>query len=316
MAAGGIKDKESPIKLRKPFTGRIPPSPLGATPRPHLPQVYNRRYTGTFVSEYALNDCDNKFTQLREKSEPESHSSTRSFIILGFIFIASLLALGIVYLKFPKLAEDEKQFIKLPRNIDDAKNLGKVLSRYKEDHYYQVLGAYFIVYVFLQSFAIPGSIFLSILSGFLFSFSIALFLVCLCSALGASFCYLLSYLVGRRLVQKYFPERVAEWQSHVNRHREHLLNYIIFLRITPFLPNWFINITSPVINVPLLPFFFGTFFGVAPPSFVAIQAGTTLQKLTSSGDAVSWSSLIVLTLFACLSLLPVFLKNKLKAKFD
>lgn len=47
----------------------------------------------------------------------------------------------------------------------------------------------------------------------------------------------------------------------VERHREHLINYIIFLRITPFLPNWFINITSPVINVPLKVFFIGTFLG-------------------------------------------------------
>ena len=35
----------------------------------------------------------------------------------------------------------------------------------------------------LQSFAIPGSIFLSILSGFLFSFPVALFLVCFVSLL-------------------------------------------------------------------------------------------------------------------------------------
>ena len=48
----------------------------------------------------------------------------------------------------------------------------------------------------------------------------------------------------------------------VARHREHLLNYIIFLRITPFLPNWFINITSPVIDVPLMPFFVGSFLGM------------------------------------------------------
>ena len=47
----------------------------------------------------------------------------------------------------------------------------------------------------------------------------------------------------------------------VDKHRDHLINYIIFLRITPFLPNWFINITSPVINVPLGVFFLGTFFG-------------------------------------------------------
>ena len=37
-----------------------------------------------------------------------------------------------------------------------------------------------------------------------------------CSGLGASFCYLLSYLVGIRLVQKYIPERVAEWRVTVS----------------------------------------------------------------------------------------------------
>lgn len=47
----------------------------------------------------------------------------------------------------------------------------------------------------------------------------------------------------------------------VDEHKNNLLNYIIFLRITPFLPNWFINITSPVIGVPLSPFFIGTFLG-------------------------------------------------------
>jgi hypothetical protein len=56
--------------------------------------------------------------------------------------------------------------------------------------------------------------------------------------------------------------------------------------------------------------------GVAPPSFIAIQAGTTLQQLTSSGDAISWTSMLVLGLFAILSLLPVFFKRTLQKKFD
>ena len=204
----------------------------------------------------------------------------------------------------------------MPKNIDDAKNLGKVLSRYKDLYFYQVFFGYFITYIFLQSFAIPGSIFLSILSGFLFPFPAALFTVCLCSAIGATFCYLLSYLVGRRLVKKFIPDRAAQWSIQVQRHSEHLLNYMIFLRITPFLPNWFINITAPVINVPVMPFFLGTFIGVAPPSFVAIQAGKTLHKLTSSSDAVSWNSMFLLAVFAVLSLLPVIFKTKLREKFD
>ncbi|XP_064634899.1 transmembrane protein 41B-like isoform X2 [Lineus longissimus] len=260
------------------------------------------------------NDESSEYTSIR--SNNHGNSSTRAFLCLGLIFIAAVLAIGVLYLSFPNLDQEEKQHIKLPRDIEDAKSLGKVLSRYKELYYYQVLFGYFITYIFLQSFAIPGSIFLSILSGFLFPFPLALTLVCLCSATGASFCYLLSYLVGRALVNKYIPERVSEWSSHVEKHRQHLLNYIIFLRITPFLPNWFINITSPVINVPLFPFFVGTFLGVAPPSFVAIQAGTTLQQMSSSGDAVSWTSMIVLALFAILSLLPVFFKRTLQKKFD
>ena len=47
----------------------------------------------------------------------------------------------------------------------------------------------------------------------------------------------------------------------VKKHEQHLLNYMIFLRITPFLPNWFINITAPVIGVPMMPFFLGTLLG-------------------------------------------------------
>ncbi len=56
--------------------------------------------------------------------------------------------------------------------------------------------------------------------------------------------------------------------------------------------------------------------GVAPPSFVAIQAGTTLNQLTSSGDAISYTSMVVLGVLALLSLLPVFFKKRLQEKFD
>ena len=103
---------------------------------------------------------------------------------------------------------------------------------------FQVFGGFICVYIFLQTFAIPGSIFLSIISGFLFPFPLALLSVCFCSATGASFCYLLSYLVGRRLVRHYLPERAAQWSAKVDSHRSNLLSYILFLRITPFLPNW------------------------------------------------------------------------------
>lgn len=68
----------------------------------------------------------------------------------------------------------------------------------------------------LQTFAIPGSISLSVLSGFLYPFPFALVLVCFCSATGASLCYLLSSLLGKRLVEKYCQERAAKWSTTVS----------------------------------------------------------------------------------------------------
>lgn len=102
----------------------------------------------------------------------------------------------------------------------------------------------------------------------------------------------------------------------VDGQREHLFNYLLFLRITPFLPNWFINIVSPVIEIPISTFFIATFIGVAPLSFIAIQAGTTLYQLTAAGDAISWTSVIVMAVLAVLSLVPVLLKKTLKGKFE
>ncbi|XP_051999599.1 transmembrane protein 41B-like [Xyrauchen texanus] len=253
---------------------------------------------------------------LKGVQTPGEASARMSILIFVSIFACSACVMYLLFKYFPELSEDERGNIKIPKDMDDAKALGTVLSKYKDTYYTQVLLAYFSTYIFLQTFAIPGSIFLSILSGYLYPFPLALFLVCLCSGLGASFCYMLSYLVGRPIVYKYLTERVQKWSQQVDKHREHLINYIIFLRITPFLPNWFINITSPVINVPLGVFFLGTFLGVAPPSFVAINAGTTLYKLTTAGEAVSWNSLLVLGILAVVSILPVCFQKKLQQKLE
>lgn len=180
-----------------------------------------------------------------------------------------------------------------------------------------MLTSFFLTFYFsLQTFAIPGSLFLSILSGYLFPFCVALILVCTCSMVGASLCFLLSQILGRKLVLHFFPERAQKWAKQVNRHQENLLNYIIFLRVTPFLPNWFINLTAPVIGVPLYPFAVGTFIGVAPPSFIAILGGQTLHDMTTQDSAFSITSFALLAVCGLVSLLPIYLRNRVREKID
>ncbi|XP_065835364.1 transmembrane protein 41B-like [Oscarella lobularis] len=247
---------------------------------------------------------------LEESSKEVGKASKwRSLAIIVALFFLSLIVMGAVLSSFPEIDDDQRLFIKLPRNMEDAKNLGRLLSKYRESHYSAVMAAVFFTYIFLQAFAIPGSIFLSIMSGFLFSFPLALFLVCLCSSIGASLCFGLSSLVGVGLVQKHFPRRVSSWRKQIENHKDDLWSYMIFLRITPFLPNWFINVASPVLGIPLNIFFFGTFIGVAPPSVLFVHAGTTFYQLTTTGDIASTRSIIFLSISALVSIVPVLFKK-------
>lgn len=47
----------------------------------------------------------------------------------------------------PFFCSDEMEKIKIPKDMDDAKALGTVLSKYKDTYYTQVLVAYFATYV-------------------------------------------------------------------------------------------------------------------------------------------------------------------------
>lgn len=73
--------------------------------------------------------------------------STKSVLMLVVIFVASALALCYVYFMFPKLEDSEREHLKFPFNIDDAKNLAKVLDRYKDLYYIEVMGGIVLAYI-------------------------------------------------------------------------------------------------------------------------------------------------------------------------
>jgi uncharacterized membrane protein YdjX (TVP38/TMEM64 family) len=57
----------------------------------------------------------------------------------------------------------------------------------------------------------------------------------------------------------------------VAKRRERLLNYMLFLRLTPTLPNTFINFASPIVDVPYHIFFLATAVGLIPAAYVTVK---------------------------------------------
>ncbi|KAK9720433.1 hypothetical protein K7432_004129 [Basidiobolus ranarum] len=240
-------------------------------------------------------------------------STFRPGPIIGLAF-AFVVSCSLVYysltLTFSSFDGDIE--MKFPKSMDDVKVLALALSEFMDGHYFAVLYSYIVLYIFLQAFAVPGSAMLSVLGGALFTKWPALFLICLCSGIGATICYLISYYIASPIVERYLTERLVAWSEQIASRREHLLNYLMFLRITPILPNWFINIASPHLDVPVGVFFVATFFGVAPISFLHVQAGMAIQEL-SAGKEISLfnvTTILTITAAATLSLLPVIYNKR------
>ncbi|GAA5973026.1 hypothetical protein JCM21900_003529 [Sporobolomyces salmonicolor] len=239
----------------------------------------------------------------------------------GALLLVSVLALYVL-LKglLPPIDEEHRDKLKLPKSFEDLKALNEVLQVYKDRNYWRVLGCYMTVYLFLQAFSIPGSMYLSILGGALYGVLVALPLVCFCVASGALLCYLLSAALGPAVLlrSEVWQKRVEAWTERVQSHRENLISYLIVLRIAPLPPHWVVNVVAPHLGISIWTFWISTFLGIAGVSYIHTQIGTTLDQMTSSSDfhLISWQNGVGLGGIILAVLIPVGLRRAYRSDLD
>lgn len=210
----------------------------------------------------------------------------RAVVQLVVLFVVCLVGLGgTLWLALPVIAPDDKPLFKLPRNFDDLKALNGVLQHYKNEHFVRVLICWFIVYLFLQAFSIPGSMYMSILAGALFGVPIALPLVCTTVATGATICYLISKFLGVVLIAlPSWKARMDQWKDKLAEHEGDLLSYLIILRMMPLPPHNIVNIMSPHLGIGIPVFWLSTFGGIFASSVIHTTIGEKLDQMTSADD--------------------------------
>lgn len=148
-----------------------------------------------------------------------------------------------------------------------------VLLKYRELNSGAVLAVFMCAYIFMQAFAIPGSVIFSLLSGPLFGPLSGYVLVCISTTVGAIACYCVSNCFMRRLLAARFPARVAFLEQKVKENADNVFYFMLSLRMSPLLPNWFVNAASPVAGVSLREFSLATLVGLMPINFLHVQAG-------------------------------------------
>jgi uncharacterized membrane protein YdjX (TVP38/TMEM64 family) len=71
----------------------------------------------------------------------------------------------------------------------------------------------------------------------------------------------------------------------------------------PVSPNWLINLSCPVLGVPLKTFI-SVVLGLMPCNFLTVQVGEILGSLTSFNELIKVDTFIRMTVMACVSLGP------------
>lgn len=237
----------------------------------------------------------------------------RALLQLLALFIVCLVGLGgTLWLALPVISPDDKPFFKIPRSFDDLRALNTVLQHYKSEHFFRVLLCWTIVYLFLQAFSIPGSMYMSILAGALFGVPVALPLVCASVATGATICYLISKFLGTILVAlPTWQARIDEWKDKLAQHNDNLLSYLIVLRMMPLPPHNVVNILSPHLGIGIGVFWLSTFGGIFAVSVIHTTIGEKLDQMTGEEGftMLTWRNVLLLGGVMVAVMIPVVVKK-------
>ncbi|TQD86361.1 hypothetical protein C1H46_028119 [Malus baccata] len=124
-----------------------------------------------------------------------------------------------------------------------------------------------------------------------------------------SFLKLPRSLQDLRILRVHLEDYTSAYTAQVAKRREGLLNYMLFLRLTPTLPNTFINVASPIVDVPYHIFFLATSIGLIPAAYVTVRAGLALGELRSLGDLYDFNSIATLFFIGVVSITPTLVSK-------
>jgi uncharacterized membrane protein YdjX (TVP38/TMEM64 family) len=307
--------------LRRLPAARRPPHPPPAPPR--SPERQRGRAAATAAADAAERGADGhaKPRHAPAAAYLRSLAWIRPALALAFLYAAGLALLGALVARLPPRGGGAPGApppppLRAPHSFDELRAVRAALEEYHGAHAGDVLLLMAALYLFLQAFCIPGPILINVLAGSLLSFPRALLFAAAVSTAGAALNFLLVRALLRGVVAGLFPARVAAFQAEAARHRASgaLFSYMLFIRVTPVLPHWFVNLASPIAGVPFGTFALATAIGHLPISAISVRAGAALADVRSLADLYSPRNVALLMAAGVAALFPLWWKRRRAAR--
>eukprot|EP00927_Polykrikos_kofoidii_P055080 TRINITY_DN49395_c0_g1_i1.p1 TRINITY_DN49395_c0_g1~~TRINITY_DN49395_c0_g1_i1.p1 ORF type:complete len:288 (+),score=34.68 TRINITY_DN49395_c0_g1_i1:220-1083(+) len=169
------------------------------------------------------------------------------------------------------------------------------LREYKKDNWWHTTTGLWGIYVTFKIFGPFGagtSMVLSVLMGALYDewaepimgYSLLAHLLGVsgevCGGVGG---FIMSKAVGRAILVHFAADKMARLQTEMDKFKGSLFRYMLFLRISPLFPNWFVNYSTALIGMPLSYFFFASTLAIQPAACMSISMGGMLRDVGETG---------------------------------
>lgn len=177
------------------------------------------------------------------------------------------------------------------------------LKTFQETQPFFAAALYFLVYVCVAAFSIPGAAVLTLLGGALFGLWQGIFLVSFASTTGATLAFILARFLLRDWIQKKYSKQLDVLNDGFKKEG---VFYLFALRLIPAFPFFLVNILSSIMPIKTSQFYGISQLGMLPGTAVYVYAGTELAKIKSLSDLASPS---LIAAFVMLGLLPLAVKK-------
>lgn len=235
--------------------------------------------------------------------------------LAAYAFFMALACAGIACFLYssPPLPEAHCQDIVTPMDVIRGKlvkepqksilGLWTCLREYKKDNWWRTTIGIWLVYVLFKVFGPLGagtSMVLSILTGALYTEWAEPYtgysLLAHCIGVSGEVCggsggFIMSSCVGREILLHFAPVKMKTLKGEMDKFRaKGLFRYMMFLRITPLFPNWFVNYSVALIGMPFSYFFVASILAIQPAATMSIAMGGMLRDVGEKGlDLVAMS---------------------------
>lgn len=221
---------------------------------------------------------------------------TKRLVLLSITFVLFFL-----YYKFELYKIINFDYLKL--NYD-------ILQNYYSNNPLKTILIYFICYILITSFSIPGANILSLFGGALFGFYKGLIVVSFASSFGATFAFLISRYLFRDYIEYKFSNLYQKIKEGMVKDEN---VYLLSLRLIPIFPFFAINALMGLTRISVLKYYIISQLGMLPGTAVYINAGNGLKSINKLQDVMKLDVLFSLIL---LGIFPIIIKRLMRKKMS